>query len=249
MKQLATLFAVCLCLVACKKNPNESNTSFYLANTYGQPVKFKLYPTLTDLFNETNTVYSGEIQANDTVSIATSLFSNENLFIDYYNADYTLTNWHLINPNQSGYKYDYSSLSKASGGWNNAAHPKYLSVERMACIQGNSLQSEWRAIDFLKNGTVSTWAALSQASKDVTITLKKDYSGTLHIGSHDKSFNYVINGNQLKQVRIDLLDSLSFVFSHLTSDLDNGSVRPYNDTLYMEYTVEGAYGDYVLIKQ
>ena len=160
------LAAALLTLAGCKKYSLEKETVQHFSTTYNEPITVDLYQSRDDYANSRNVWKRLTVQAGQPQSVSMEI--GRKYWIDWYNADYTLTNWlsetgafppqPTLSPGESSETHILQSLSTG------------VAYARRCLLPGNAASSTWSVI-----GQYSGASNPLIATPFIQITFYKDF--------------------------------------------------------------------------
>lgn len=168
-------------LPACKKGElaKPVTTGFKMYNADTVKIHLDLYRNWDDYVTGENIYASFDIDSRDSVTIPTSKLDPGNTYyFDWYNADYTHSNWiaHLASDNS------FNTLTSSYHNCNAEA-----SNVRNALLSGNQMETHWAAVDVYNKQGQSVYDTLQANQKFMEITFQKNWTAALFLKDSNRN--------------------------------------------------------------
>lgn len=175
---LVLAFILIIAGTGCKKNENSAGYFYKITNNSSKDVNINVYRSLGDYNQVINIYYKNVVAAHSSLSLPYSQFTKGQIYyIDWYSDDFLFTNWFWTNVTvikTMALDNDYSEFVISEG--------QVADQGRAVWMNGLNAMTQWKAVDaFTLSGGVYTsiWSTLPQSSKNLQLTLRKDFTATI----------------------------------------------------------------------
>ncbi len=226
-KLILACIAVLSITAGCKKDkePEKVDESklFKIYNNSGATINLKIYRNSDDFSNDINPAINTRFDNGQFIYLDPTEYDvSKYYFADYYNDDFTTTNWGVI------YRPDgLSSISLKINAGGNVTFYRSSYCDARPILLKNNKPSTWKAVDAFSGRTgVRIWDTLSSDKKNYRLECKRDIIKLLRIiGTDSIGITYSVSASAFSQP-----EGASIFHSELVSINNSANTLIYNYT-------------------